>query len=145
MKITLRNCLVTDKIHDLTLEKNKIEDLALLEGREPNDSEKLSIDEIEKKIAYMNSHSDRTYTAPFIEFGMYKDFFELKESMGTIEDEAEAMAKFVTFVCNIFGNQFTEEQFCRGIAIHKINETIMGVFGDTEKMINDGVEIDTQY
>lgn len=145
MQITLRNYLVTDKIHDLTLEKNKIEDKALLNGRETNDEEKLEIQEIEKKISYMDKNANRTYTAPFIEFEMYKEFFNIKDTFVNLKSEAEAMAKFVTFSCNIFGNQFTEEQFCRGIAIHKINDTILGIFTDTEKMLNEGVESDTQY
>lgn len=145
MQITLRNYLVTDKIHDLVLEKNKIEDEALLNGRETNDQEKLAIQEIEKKISYMDKNANRTYTAPFIEFEMYKEFFNIKDTFANLKSEADAMAKFVTFACNIFGNQFTEEQFCRGIAIHKISETILGIFTDTEKMLNEGVESDTQY
>ncbi len=145
MQITLRNYLVTDKIHDLTLEKHEIEDKALLDGRAPNDEEKLAIQEIEKKISYMNKNANRTYTAPFIEFEMYKAFFEIKAMLGNSKSEAETMAKFVTFACHIFGNQFTEEQFCRGIAMHKLNETILGIFSDTEKMLNEGVEPNTQY
>lgn len=145
MQITLRNYLASNKIHELTLQRNKIKDVALLDGRPINDEEKLIIDEIENKIAYMDKNANRTYTAPFIEFEMYKEFFELKERIGKADNEAEIMARFVTFVCNIFGNQFTEEQFCRGIALHKINSTIMGIFNETEKMINEGVESNTQY
>lgn len=145
MQITLRNYLVTDKIHELTLEKHNIEDKALLDGRAPNDEEKLNIQEIENKISYMNQNANRTYTAPFIPFEMYKDYYAIKALFENSKNEVEIMANVTTFVCHIFGNQFTEEQFCRGIAMHKLNETILGIFKDTEKMLNEGVESNTQY
>lgn len=146
MKIKLRNMLVSDKIHELGCEKRKIEDTALLDGRELNDQEQLEIQEIEKKISYMEAHSERTYVAPFIEFGLYKYFFEIKEKITSGEiKESEMMEVLIDFTCKVFGDQFTEEEFLRGIRMSNLSNTLTSVYKDVELMINEGIEQDTQY
>ena len=110
MKITLRNHLVDDKIQELNIERIAIEDGALLDGRPLNEEEKVKVEEIEKKINYMNNNAERTYVAPFVKGEMYKKFFEVQQ-LAIDKENPENIVKIVDFICSVYGNQFTTEQF----------------------------------
>lgn len=139
MKITLRNDKVDEKIQALQLEKNNIEDIALLDGRDLTDEEQLKVEEIQKKIEYMNNNAERTYVAPFIKGELYKDLFKVQE-LAEDPTNPDNLVKIIDFICNIYGNQFTSKQFLKGIKMSELTLTIMDTITSINRMVMEGVE-----
>lgn len=144
MKITLRNYLVDDKLQELRNKKISIEDRALLDGRPMNDNERVEAEEIQKKIEYMDSNAERTYVAPFIQGELYKAFFEIQK-LDMDNDDPENIVKIVDFICRVYGNQFTAEQFLKGVKMSELSKVMFDTISSVHKMMMEGVEeSDTQ-
>lgn len=71
---------------------------------------------------------ERTFSAPFIPAKYYRKMLEFDQEIDYFNMTLEDYDKVVGFVCDVFGNQFTIDEFYEGIASHKLNETILIVF-----------------
>lgn len=82
--------------------------------------------------------SEKTYTQDFISGRKFRKTIEMQKLLKGGVDES-AMDNMVGYVCMLFDNQFSIDDFYDGIAANKMLETIVGyvnsVTGDVSKAV----------
>lgn len=72
--------------------------------------------------------SDSVYTIPHATAQHYRQLVKFDEVINYTEMSVEEYDKVVGFVCEVFRNQFTVDDFYEGIPSHKLIDTIVDVF-----------------
>lgn len=134
MELTLKDRKVIDKINVLENERDKIIENATLNCREVNEEESTKLSEIDKNVAFLNAHINRTYVCTHLNGLIYKEFFEKAEKLNHTLD-VDSLNELVDFVCKVYGNKFTIDDFMQGIPLENILTTIVSVFNETGAMI----------
>lgn len=134
MELVLRDRKVIEKINSLENERDKIIENATLNCREVNEEEATKLSEIDKNVDFLNAHIDRTYVCTHLNGLIYKEFFEKAEKLNNTLD-ADSLNELVDFVCKVYGNKFTIDDFMQGVPLENILTTIVTVFNETGAMI----------
>ena len=140
MQIVLRNKKVSEKIKELLQEKN---DLQFKQVDEEKDYT-VEIESINKKIDSFENIAKVTYIAPFLSGECYKDFFPMIKKLQSIEakeldlDCVEAdINELIGFVCKLFGNQFTVDDFWKGISLENVLAEVARILNEVMAKIFD--------
>lgn|SRR5690554_5282737 len=68
------------------------------------------------------------YQPPFVSAKHFRKLAEFEEEIDYSDMDTEDMDKIVEFVCDVYGNQFTPEEFWEGTPSHSFIELIGNVF-----------------
>ena len=68
------------------------------------------------------------YTTPFASGRHFRKLMEFDETINYTDMSIEEVDKVVGFVCDVYGNQFTIDEFYDGIPGHKVISTAIDVF-----------------
>lgn len=134
MELTLKDRKVIDKINVLENERDKIIENATLNCREVNEEESTKLSEIDKNVAFLNAHINRTYVCTHLNGLIYKEFFEKAEKLNG-EIDKDSLNELIDFVCKVYGNKFSVDDFLEGVELDKMLSTIVSVFNETGAMI----------
>ena len=134
MELTLKDRKVIDKINVLENERDKIIGNATLKCREVNEEESTKLSEIDKNVAFLNAHINRTYVCTHLNGLIYKEFFEKAEKLNG-EIDKDSLNELIDFVCKVYGNKFSVDDFLEGVELDKMLSTIVSVFNETGAMI----------
>lgn len=75
---------------------------------------------------------EKTFATPFISGRMVRKTIEINEKFDLNNIKLETLDTLVDYVVDIYGNQFTRDDYYDGISAHKLLTTIM----ETAKQIN---------
>ncbi len=134
MELVLKDKKVLEKITFLEHEKEKIFENAILDCREVNEQEATRLSEIDKNVAFLNAHIEKTYVCTHLNGLIYKEFFE-KSNKLVGEIDKDSLNELIDFVCKVYGNKFSIDDFLQGIELDKVLSTIVSVFNETGAMI----------
>ena len=134
MELTLKDRKVIDKINVLENERDKIIENATLNCREVNEEDSTKLSEIDKNVAFLNAHINRTYVCTHLNGLIYKEFFEKAEKLNG-EIDKDSLNELIDFVCKVYGNKFSVDDFLEGVELDKMLSTIVSVFNETGAMI----------
>ena len=91
------------------------------------------------KITLKIDGRDETFVAPFLSGRLYKDFFEMEKMLhGPITPDV--MDVLIDFVCRVYGNQFTIEQYWDGVALNKVLSLIVKTISELGEMIMEDMK-----
>lgn len=68
------------------------------------------------------------YTVPFANARHHRKILEYDATIDYSDMSLDQTDELVGFVCDVFGNQFTIDEFFDGVPSHKLIETITDVF-----------------
>src|SRR5690625_3745891 len=71
---------------------------------------------------------ESVYTAPFVSARHHRKVMEFDQTIDYSDIDVEQTDELVGFVCDVFSNQFTADQFYDGIPSHKLIDSITNVF-----------------
>ena len=71
---------------------------------------------------------DRIFSAPFVSARHFRKLMEFDEVIDYTDLDVKSTDKLVGFVCEVFDNQFTIDEFYDGIPSHQLMSTILDVF-----------------
>ncbi len=134
MELVLKDRKVIEKITNLENEKEKIIETATLNCRDVNEEEAARLSEIDKNVAFLNAHINRTYVCTHLNGLIYKEFFEKAEKLNG-EIDKDSLNELIDFVCKVYGNKFSVDDFLEGVELDKMLSTIVSVFNETGSMI----------
>lgn len=134
MELVLKDRKVIEKITNLENEKEKIIETATLNCRDVNEEEAARLSEIDKNVAFLNAHINRTYVCTHLNGLIYKEFFEKAEKLNR-EIDKDSLNELIDFVCKVYGNKFSVDDFLEGVELDKMLSTIVSVFNETGAMI----------
>lgn len=134
MELVLKDRKVIEKITTLENEKEKIIETATLNCRDVNEEEAARLSEIDKNVAFLNAHINRTYVCTHLNGLIYKEFFEKAEKLNG-EIDKDSLNELIDFVCKVYGNKFSVDDFLEGVELDKMLSTIVSVFNETGAMI----------
>ena len=134
MELVLKDRKVIEKITTLENEKEKIIETATLNCRDVNEEEAARLSEIDKNVAFLNAHINRTYVCTHLNGLIYKEFFEKAEKLNG-EIDKDSLNELIDFVCKVYGNKFSVDDFLEGVELDKMLSTIASVFNETGAMI----------
>lgn len=80
------------------------------------------------KLTLMINGEEKIFVAPFIPAKHYRQMLKFDQEIDYFKMTLEDYDKLVSFVCDVFGNQFTVDEFYEGIASHELDETLVKVF-----------------
>jgi hypothetical protein len=84
------------------------------------------------EIKLMIEGKEKTFTAPFISGRMVRKTLEMNEKYDLNNIKVETLDTLVDYVVDIYGSQFTRDDYYDGVPAHKLLSTIM----ETAKQIN---------
>ncbi|MGM9543818.1 MAG: phage tail assembly chaperone G [Romboutsia timonensis] len=134
MELVLKDRKVIEKITNLENEKEKIIETATLNCRDVNEEEAARLSEIDKNVAFLNAHINRTYVCTHLNGLIYKEFFEKAEKLNG-DINKDSLNELIDFVCKVYGNKFSVDDFLEGVELDKMLSTIVSVFNETGAMI----------
>lgn len=134
MELVLKDRKVIEKITNLENEKEKIIETATLNCRDVNEEEAARLSEIDKNVAFLNAHINRTYVCTHLNGLIYKEFFEKAEKLNG-EIDKDSLNELIDFVCKVYGNKFSVDDFLEGVELDKMLSTIVSIFNETGSMI----------
>lgn len=70
----------------------------------------------------------KVFTTGFVSGSFFRRLLEFDEKINYAEITLDETDELVGFVCEVFGNQFTIEEFYEGIPSHEVVSTISDVF-----------------
>lgn len=91
------------------------------------------------QIKLMINGEEKTFVAPFLSGKLYKDFFEMQRKLEGKMD-IETMNTLIDFVCRVYGNQFTIDQYLEGVPLNKVLSEIVRTMNDLGAMIIEDAE-----
>lgn len=68
------------------------------------------------------------YTAPFVSGRHHRKILEYDQTIDYSDVDLDQTDELIGFVCDVFGNQFTVDEFYDGIPSHELISTITDVF-----------------
>lgn len=68
------------------------------------------------------------YQPPFVSARHHRKLLEFESEIDYSDMGLEETDKLVNFVCDVYGNQFTSDEFYDGVASHELVNTITSVF-----------------
>lgn len=86
---------------------------------------------------------DKVFVAPFLTGKLYKDLFEMYDKLKGPKTP-ETINVLIDFVCQVFGNQFTIDEYYSGLALGKVLSELVRVLNELTEMVMEGIEQDTQ-
>ncbi len=95
------------------------------------------------QIQLMIKGDKRTFNAPFLSGQLYKDFFEIQRKLQDVLNggaSPKTMDVLVDFVCRVYGNQFTIDQYWEGVPLNKVLSEILRTINEVGEMIMEDVE-----
>src|SRR5690625_629139 len=90
---------------------------------------------------------DKIFSAPFVSARYFRKLMEFDETIDYTDLDLKTTDKLVAFVCEVYGNQFTVDEFYDGIPSHELISTITNVFyyvrsgKDTKELKDEGNEV----
>nr|WP_302599769.1 hypothetical protein [uncultured Cellulosilyticum sp.] len=91
------------------------------------------------QIKLMINGEERTFVAPFLSGKLYKDFFEMQRKLQEPKDPS-VMNTMIDFVCRVYGNQFTIDQYWEGVPLNKVLSEIVRTVNELGELIMEDVE-----
>lgn len=71
---------------------------------------------------------EKIYTSPFISSRNYRTLMVFDQEIDYMDMTVEDTDKIAGFVCSVFGDQFTVDQFYDGTPSHHLLDTFLDVF-----------------
>jgi|SRR5690554_808394 len=71
---------------------------------------------------------EKIFSAPFVSARYFRKLMEFDETIDYTDLDTKTTDKLVGFVCEVYGNQFTVDEFYDGIPSHELISTITSVF-----------------
>lgn len=68
---------------------------------------------------------EKTFNAPFIKARMFRKALEFNKKMDFQDLGVEEIDELIGFVCELFNNQFTTDEFYDGLPVEKLMSTIV--------------------
>lgn len=84
-------------------------------------------------------NEEKTFVPPFLSGELYKDFFKMQSILQRGE-AAEKMDTLIDFVCRVYGNQFSIDQYWKGIPLNKVLSEIVRTINEIGNLIMEDVE-----
>lgn len=82
-----------------------------------------------KSLTLVIDGKNKTFTTPYISGLVWRTWLELQEKAENLQNlSVKELDDFVNLVVMAFDNQFTLDQFYKGIPFHKVMETIETLF-----------------
>jgi len=95
------------------------------------------------KITLKIEGQDRTFVQDFIPARMFRKTIEMQSKLSKGVDE-KALDSMVSYVADIFGNQFTIDQFYDGMDARKMLSVITGTINEIVSGSAEAVGADTE-
>lgn len=80
------------------------------------------------KLELQIDGENKIFTTPFVSGRHFRKVMEYDEQIDYSDVNVEQTDELVGFVCDVFDNQFTVDQFYDGIPSHKVISTVSDVF-----------------
>lgn len=87
---------------------------------------------------------EKTFVAPFLKGRLYKDFFDIQKRLKS-NITPESMDIMIDFVCRVYGNQFTIDDYWDGVPLNKTLSEIVRTVNEIGQMIASDVQGDDQH
>lgn len=71
---------------------------------------------------------ERIYSADFVSARHYRTLLKHDKEIDYFDMSLEDYDKVVGFICDVFDNQFTMDEFYEGVRSHELNGVILSVF-----------------
>ena len=71
---------------------------------------------------------EKIFTTPFVSARHFRKLMEFDEKIDYMDLRVDDIDELAGFVCDVFGNQFTVDEFIDGVASHELIPTITKVF-----------------
>jgi len=80
------------------------------------------------KLELMIDGKKKIFTTPFVSGLSYRKLLEYDQTIDYTDMNTDDYDELIGFVCNVFGDQFTVNEFWEGIASHEIVSTLLDTF-----------------
>ncbi len=80
------------------------------------------------KLILLVNGEERIFTAPFVPARAYRKLLEYDKVIDYTNMDVDDYDEIIGFTCNVFGNQFTIDEFWDGLPSDELNETLLNVF-----------------
>lgn len=80
------------------------------------------------KLTLLIDGKEKIFTTPFVSARSYRKLLDYDKTIDYTNMDADDYDEIIGFTCNVFGDQFTVDEFWDGIASSKLNETLLDVF-----------------
>ncbi|WP_017797565.1 phage tail assembly chaperone G [Oceanobacillus kimchii] len=81
-----------------------------------------------QKVDGENKRKESIYKIPFVSARHHRKLLEYEQTIDYTEMTLENTDELVGFVCDVFGNQFTIDEFYDGVPSHELVSVIGDVF-----------------
>src|SRR5690625_1336971 len=97
------------------------------------------------ELTLIIKNEEKIFTTPFVSARFYRKLLEFDKEIDYSNLEANDYDKLIGFVCEVFGNQFTVDEFWDGVESSKLDESILNTFtfvrtGKTKQEVDEGNE-----
>lgn len=95
------------------------------------------------QISLFINGEKKTYSTSFLSGELYKDFFDIQRKLQMVlqgDASPKIMDIMVDFVCRTYGNQFTIDQYWKGVPLNKVLSEIVRTINEIGEMIMEDVE-----
>ena len=103
------------------------------------------MEQVKKKIQIVLKidNEKKTFVAPYLTGEVYKDLFDMAERIQGPKTK-ESINVLIDFVCRVFGNKFTIDEYYKGVSLSKFLSEIVRIVNELTELVMNGVEQDTQ-
>jgi hypothetical protein len=92
------------------------------------------------KITLKIDNKDREFATPFISGRKLRNTFAMSKKVNTTKQDETMLDEMVNYIVDIFGNQFTLDQFYDGIEANKIIPTFTNLVEEIIGTMNNKTE-----
>lgn len=94
------------------------------------------------KLTLLIDGKEKIFTTPFVSARAYRKLLEYDQTIDYTDMGLDEYDEIVGFICDVFGNQFTIDDFYDGLPSYELNNVLLDVFayirtGETLKKDND--------
>lgn len=80
------------------------------------------------KLELMIDGEQKIFTTPFVSARSFRKLLEYDQTIDYEDMEVDDYDELIGFTCDVFGNQFTVDNFWDGIPSHMVVSTLLDVF-----------------
>lgn len=94
------------------------------------------------KLELVIDGENKIFTTPFVSGRAYRKLLEYDKTIDYTDMDTDDYDELIGFTCDVFGKQFTIDNFWDGVPSHEVVSTLLDVFsfirtGKTEKELEE--------